>query len=290
MPAVVLLLLAASRSAVASPVEPGAKLTLVADGYAFTEGPARSRNGDVYFTDQPNDRILRWDGEHIAEWKHPAGRANGLAFAPNGDLIACADAENQLWAIAPDGKETVLVKDYEGHLLNGPNDVWIRRDGAMFLTDPLYVRDYWHRPAASQQASRNVFFLSADRKTLRPVATDLKQPNGIVGTPDGKTLFVADIDGNRTYRYRVAKDGTLTDKTLFCELGSDGMSLDDEGNVYLTGRGVTIFDRTGKRVEHIDVPQDWTGNVTFGGRDRRTLFITASKAVYTLRMRTHGAD
>ncbi len=213
-----------------------------------------------------------------------------MAFDPKGNLIACADGANELWSIAPDGKETVLIKAFEGHLLNGPNDVWVRRDGALFITDPLYARDYWTRDKASELPGRYVFFLSPDHKTFRAVATDLRQPNGIVGTPDGKTLYVSDIDAGKTYRYRMATDGTLLDKTLFCALGSDGMSIDDRGNLYLTGHGVTIFDRTGTKIDHVDVPEAWTGNVTFGGKDRKTLFITASKSAYTLQMRTKGAD
>lgn len=273
-----------------SPIAPGATLTKVADGLIFAEGPARARNGDVYFTDQPNDRIMRWDGKTVVEWKKPAGRSNGLAFDVKGNLIACADEQNQLWSITPGGTVTVLLKDYDAHLLNGPNDVWVRRDNALFFTDPLYVRDYWHRPSQSQQPGQFVYFVSTDRKVVRPIATDLKQPNGIVGTPDGRTLFVADIGAGKTYRYSVAKDGSLSDKTLFCEMGSDGMSLDDAGNLYLTGQGVTIFDKKGRKIGHVDVPESWTGNVTFGGKDRRTLFITASKAVYTLAMRSKGAD
>ncbi len=275
---------------VESPVEPGAKLVKVATGYAFTEGPARAANGDVFFTDQPNDRILLWHDGTVEDWLKPAGRSNGLAFDPQGNLIACADGKNEMWSISKDKRATVLFKDFDGGLLNGPNDVWVRRDGAMFFTDPLYVRPYWDRPKASQQKGQYVYFVSKDRKTIRPVATDLKQPNGIVGSPDGKTLYVADIGAGETFRYRIAADGSLSDKTLFCKLGSDGMSLDDKGNLYLTGQGVTIFDKTGAKIENIPVPENWTANVTFGGKDRKTLFVTASTSVYTLRMRTHGAD
>jgi gluconolactonase len=114
------------------------------------------------------------------------------------------------------------------------------------------------------------------------------QPNGIVGTPDGVTLYVADIGGNKTYKYRIHKDGTLTNKTLFCSLGSDGMTMDTEGNVYLTGQGVTVFNRAGKQIKHIDVPEGWTGNVRFGGKDRKLLFITASKAIYGIKKRVTG--
>ena len=121
------------------------------------------------------------------------------------------------------------------------------------------------------------------------VATDLKQPNGIIGTPDGKTLYVADIGARKTYAYDIQTDGSLANKRLFCELGSDGMTLDAEGNVYLTGRGVTVFDKSGKQIEQIPVPGGWTANVTFGGKDRKLLFITASMGIYGLKMKVAGA-
>ena len=273
-------------------VAPGATLQKVADGFIFTEGPAVDRKGDVYFTDQPNDAILRWNAAtgKVEEWLKPAGRSNGLAFDRKGDLIACADGGNELWAIHPDKKVTVLLKDFGGKLLNGPNDVWIRPDNGLYFTDPLYARDYWTRDKAMQQPGQYVYFLSKDRKSLRPVAIDLKQPNGIVGSPDGKTLYVADIGAWKTYRYTIEKDGTLSGKTPFCDQGSDGMARDEKGNLYLTGRGVTVFNPKGEKIHQIDVPEGWVGNVTFGGRDRKTLFVTASKGVYTLRMTVKGGE
>jgi gluconolactonase len=141
-----------------------------------------------------------------------------------------------------------------------------------------------------QQDGQHAYFLGADRKSLRRVATDLKQPNGIIGTPDGKVLYVADIGAGKTYAYEIQADGALANKRLFCELGSDGMTLDNEGNVYLTGHGVTVFDKTGKQIELIDVREPWTANITFGGKDRDLLFITASKNVYSLKMRVKGAN
>lgn len=126
-------------------------------------------------------------------------------------------------------------------------------------------------------------------KKATPAAMDLKEPNGIIGTPDGKTLYVADIGAGKTYSYAVKPDGTLEDKKLFCEMGSDGMTIDAEGNVYLTGKGVTVFDKTGKKLMNIPIPEPWTANVTFAGKDRQLLFITASKKVYGLKMRVKGA-
>ncbi len=273
-----------------SPVTPGTVLTKVGGGFAFAEGPARAKNGDVYFTDQPNDRIVRWDGKTLTDWMKPAGRSNGMAFDTKGNLIACADGKNELWSITPAGVVTVLINDYHGGLLNGPNDVWVNKDNSLYITDPLYARDYWTRSKAPQQPGQYVYLVSPDRRYVRPVATDLRQPNGIVGTPDGKTLYVSDIAAGETFRYRIESNGALADKTPFCKFGSDGMSLDDEGNVYLTGHGVTVFDKAGTQIEHIDVPEAWTGNVTFAGKDRNTLFVTASHSVYTLKMRTRGTD
>ncbi len=226
------------------------------------------------------------DGK-LSVFLSPCGRSNGLCFDAAGDLWACADEHNQLWRITPQGKATVVVKDSGGKLLNGPNDVWIRPDGGLYLTDPLYKRDYWTR-GPMEQPGQYVFFLTPDHKTLRPVATDMTQPNGIIGTPDGRTLYVADIGAGKTYAYDVQKDGALSGKRLFCPMGSDGMTIDSEGNVYLTGHGVTVFDKAGAQIAHIPIAEDWTGNVCFGGADRRTLFITASKGLYAMRMRTHG--
>ncbi len=101
---------------------------------------------------------------------------------------------------------------------------------------------------------------------------------------------MADIGAGKTYRYRIQPDGSLTDKTLFCQKGSDGMTIDDRGNVYLTGNGVWVFDPSGKQIEHIEVKEPWTANVCFGGLDRRTLFITASHCLYCLRMQVKGVD
>src|SRR5436190_12876656 len=127
-------------------VAPGAKLQVLGDGFSFTEGPSADAQGNVYFTDQPNDRIVKWstDGK-TSDWLKPAGRSNGTYFDAKGNLIACADEKNELWSISPDKKVSVLVKDFGGKLLNGPNDLWIRPDGNIYFTDPLYPRPYWTR-------------------------------------------------------------------------------------------------------------------------------------------------
>jgi gluconolactonase len=272
-------------------IAPGAKLEKLAGTYSFTEGPAADKDGNVYFTDQPNDRIVKWNAADgtVSDWLKPCGRANGTYFDRAGNLIACADEKNELWSITPDKKVTVLITNFGGKLLNGPNDLWIRPDGGIYFTDPLYKRNYWKRDPAMQQAGQHVYFLDAGRKSVTPVATDLKQPNGIIGAPDGRTLYVADIGARKTYAFDIEPGGALANKRLFCNLGSDGMTLDNEGNVYLTGKGVTVFDKAGTQIEHLDVPEPWTANITFGGVDRRQLFITASKGIYGVRTRVKGA-
>jgi len=274
-------------SAVAAP---GAKLEKLAGDFSFTEGPTADKDGNIFFTDQPNNRILKWSVEgKLSTFMQPAGRANGMFFDAKGNLIACADEKTELWAITPDGKHTVLAKEYEGKKLNGPNDVWVRSDGSLYFTDPFYKRPWWDY-SEPPQGTQQVYFLSADRKTLKRVTTDLAQPNGIIGTPDGKKLFVADIRARKTYAFDSQADGSLANKRLHCELGSDGMTLDAEGNLYLTGKGVIVFDKSGKQIAHIDVPESWTANVSFGGKDHQTLFITASTGLYSIQTKYRGAN
>jgi gluconolactonase len=270
-------------------VAPGERPVLLSATFKFTEGPAADAAGNVFFTDQPNDRICKWsvDGT-LSVFLSPCGRSNGMFFDQEGNLWTCADMNNELWKIDPQGKVTVIVKDYQGKLLNGPNDLWIAPNGAVYFTDPLYARNYWTRSPAMQQDGQHVYYLSPDQKNLTRVTTDLVQPNGIIGTPDGRYLYVADIGAGKTYRYQPNPDGSLSEKTLFCSMGSDGMTIDTEGNVYLTGRGVTVFSPEGKQIDQIPIPESWTANVTFGGPDRDRLFITASDSLYAVKTRVRG--
>jgi gluconolactonase len=182
----------------------------------------------------------------------------------------------------------VLLKEHQGKMLNGPNDVWVNPKGGLYFTDPFYKRPWWTHNQMPQDG-QHVYYLAPDRKNLRRVTDDLRQPNGIIGSPDGQTLFVADIGARKTYRYAIQTDGSLQNKQLFCEMGSDGMTLDSAGNLYLTGRGVFVFSKEGKQIDHIEVPESWTANVSFGGKDRQDLFITASKGLYSIRLNVKGA-
>ncbi|MCE6990796.1 SMP-30/gluconolactonase/LRE family protein [Dyadobacter sp. CY323] len=271
-------------------VAPGAQVEKLGDGYKFTEGPVADKDGNVFFTDQPNNKIHRWDAEtgEFSVFSDNAGRANGMYFDKKGNLVACSDEDNQVWSFDKNGKPTVLVTDYEGKLLNGPNDLWIDPKGGIYLTDPMYKRDYWKRDPKMQQDGQHVYYLLPNGKKLIRVDANLKQPNGIIGTKDGKKLFIADIGDNKTYVYDIQKDGTLTNRKLFVPKGSDGMILDSEGNLYITGKGVTVFDKTGEQIAHFAISKGWTGNVCFGGKNNDLLFITAESAVYSLKMRVKG--
>jgi gluconolactonase len=262
----------------------------LAHEFNFTEGPTADDAGNVFFTDQPNNRILKWslDGK-LSTFRQPAGRANGMCFDRQGRLLVCADEKTELWAIDAAGAVTVLAKEYDGKMLNGPNDVWAHPDGGIYFTDPFYKRPWWTHDKRPQDGE-HVYYIAPGSRAPRRVASDFKQPNGIIGSPDGKRLYVADIGGGKTYRLAIQPDGQLADKTLVCNLGSDGMTLDAQENLYLTGKGVTVFDRRGEKIEHIDVPEPWTANVCFGGADRQTLFITASKGLYSIRLKVKGAN
>jgi gluconolactonase len=271
-------------------IAPGATLQLVSDQFSFTEGPAVDKEGNIYFTDQPNDAIWKWETNGtLSLFLNKTGRANGLYIDAVGNIIACADADNELWKISPEGNVTVLYKSPEGRKLNGPNDLWIDKSGGIYITDPYYQRPYWERKAPDIKG-QHVYYLPPGKKKLVAVAEDLNQPNGIVGTPDGRHLFVADIGAGKTYKYEIGTDGELKKKLLFVEQGSDGMTLDEQGNLYITGNGVTVYNREGVKIEHIPVPEKWTGNVCFGGAQRDQLFITASKGVYLLRMNVKGVE
>ncbi|MEO6316969.1 MAG: SMP-30/gluconolactonase/LRE family protein [Chitinophagaceae bacterium] len=273
-----------------STVQPGAVLVQVSKQFIFTEGPAVDKNGNVYFTDQPNNKIWKYNTEgELVLYMENARRANGMYFDRRGRLIVCADEANQLLSIDADKNIKVLTAGFRGHAFNGPNDLWIDAKGGIYFTDPYYQRDYWTRkkPDLDRQ---DLYYLAANSKQAVIADSNLLQPNGIVGSADGKYLYVADIRGGKTYRYEIGSKGILLNKTMFVAMGSDGMTTDEKGNLYLTGKGVTIFDPSGNKIGHIPVPAGWVGNLCFGGKDRRTLFITASESVYTLQMHVKGVQ
>lgn len=301
-------------------VAPNAQLTQLGQGFSFTEGPAVDRSGNIFFTDQPNDKIYKWSANTgaITTFLTGTGRSNGMYFDKKGFLITCADMHGEVWSIDKYGHHTVLVKKYNGKLLNGPNDVWVNPvTGGMYITDPLFGRDYWDDtdprkvnlwPGTSQQASPvgstlggYVYYLSPDHRRLTRVTTESmgwspdKWPNGVIGTPDGKKLYVNkwdfDTDGSKTWVFDINYNGSLSNMKLFTDMGGDGMTMDENGNVYIANnRGITAFSKRGKRILNIPVPPGGSNNVAFGGRDGKTLFITGQDKVYSLKMKVKGAN
>jgi gluconolactonase len=276
---------AACSAQEAALVAPGAEVKKLAGDFRFTEGPAADARGNVYFTDIPNNRIHRWsvEDEQLSTFREESGGANGLYFDKDGNLLACEGGGRRLVSITPKGEVKVLAEKYQEKKFNSLNDLWIDPNGAIYFTDPRYGnRD------GMEQDGEHVYYLTPDRKKVIRVIDDMVRPNGVIGTPNGRRLYVTDHGGGKTYTYRISKGGELSDKKLFCEEGSDGMTIDVKGNVYLTTDVVAIYNRKGKRIAEIKVPER-PANVTFGGPDNKTLFITARTSLYSIEMNVRGA-
>ncbi|MEP7377425.1 MAG: SMP-30/gluconolactonase/LRE family protein [Chitinophagaceae bacterium] len=298
-------------------------LVSIQSGFGFTEGPAVDKFGNVFFTDQPNDKIYKWDASsgNITLFLSGTGRSNGMEFDKHGNLIACADMHGELWKIRPNGSHEVLVNNYHGKLLNGPNDVWINPEtGGMYITDPIFPRDYWDstdprkqnwEPTHSEQAATgkggHVYYLAKGsrhlvRVTAMPGWNADSWPNGIVGTPDGKKLYVNQWSYNGSggiWVFDIKHDGTLSNmRTFVAGLDfCDGMSMDELGNVYVsTNQGVVVYNSKGTNILTIPTGGGATNNV-FGGRDEKTLFITGGGTgdpgpikVFSQKMKVSGVE
>jgi gluconolactonase len=278
-----------ANSCVSTAAEPnvlvasGAKVKKLAGEFEFTEGPAADSEGNVYFSDIPNSRIHKWslDGK-LTTFRENSGRANGLYFDKNGNLLCCEGGNRQLTSVSSKGKVTVLADRYDGNRFNSPNDLWIDPKGGVYFTDPRYGS-----MDGLEQGGFHVYYLPAGEKKVQRVLDDLVKPNGIIGTRDGNFLYVADAGANKTYVYEIQDDGSLANRKLAAPEGSDGMTLDERGNLYLTRGSVRVYSQAGKLIEDIAIPER-PANVTFGGKDRQTLFVTARKGLYSVRMNVKG--
>lgn len=265
-----------------------AKPTLISDQFKFTEGPAADSEGNIYFTDQPNNKIWKYDiNNQLTVFVDDALRSNGMYVDKDGNVVACADEKGEIVAFGKDGSRKTLTARNDGARYNGPNDLWIDPQGGIYFTDPYYERDYWPVPKPKHE-KENTWFLPAGAKDAFIADSSLTKPNGIIGTLDGKQLFIADIGGGNIYKFDIGNDGQLSSKTLFTNMGSDGVTLDERGDFYVTGKGVTIFNPQGKQIAHIPIDEDWTANLCFGGKSNDQLFITASKSLYVMPMLVKG--
>ena len=267
-----------------------AKVEKLAGGFAFTEGPVTDSDGNVFFTDIHNNRIHKWslDGE-LTTYRENSGGANGLAFDRDGNLVVCEGVSRRVVSIKMNGQATVLADEFDDKKLNSPNDLWVDSKNGIYFSDPRYGnRDN------VEQDGEHIYYITPDRKELIRVVDDFIRPNGVLGSPDGKILYLADRAGNKNYVYDVNDDGTLSNKRFFSVDGSDGMTMDSEGNIYVTSPRkepsvvVVVYDSDGNRLEELEIPEK-PSNVCFGGSDGKTLFITARTSLYSIRMRVHGA-
>jgi len=273
----------AAGCATSSLTAPDKHVTKLAGGFRFTEGPAADTAGNVYFSDIPNEKIHIWtvDGE-LKTFRENTGRANGNFFDEAGNLLSCEGGARRVTLTDMAGNTSTLVDAYQGRRLNSPNDLWIDPKGGVYFTDPRYGN-----MDGLEQGGFHVYYLSPNRKYCRRVADDLAKPNGLIGTPDGTKLYIADPGDNKTYAYTIEPDGRLANKRLFCTEGSDGMTIDNRGNIYLTRNAVLVFNPAGQQIDTIETPER-PANVCFGGPDRDTLFITARTSIYSVKMSVRG--
>jgi gluconolactonase len=263
------------------------KLTKIADGFQFTEGGARDADGNIYFTDIPKNRIHKWNYKtnQISTFKEDSRGANGCWIDGKGNLIVCEHGGRGIYQISKAGKRTTVINEYEGKKLNSPNDLWLDKRGGIYFSDPRYGRTR----DDMEQDGEHVYYLTPNREKIIRVADDLVRPNGIVGTQDGRYLYVADQGDGKTWKYSIRKDGTLRNKKLFVEEGSDGVTLDHTGNLYLTSSAVHVYNSNGTLIEEIETAKP-PSNVVFGGENGDILFITARDSVYFIRTKVNGAS
>jgi gluconolactonase len=252
-----------------------------------TEGPVSDANGNVFFTDPYGACIYKWsqDGT-ISVFTDKSGGANGLFLDSEGNIIAVQAYRRGLAAFDRTGKETILLSTYKGKKFNEPNDIYVDQKDGIYFTDPYYHVHY----DSLELDGEHVYYLKPDRTDVLRVNEDIAQPNGIHGNPDGTLLYVIDTEEHTTYVFDVNNDGTLSNKRLFVATGYDGMTLDQNGNVYITtgaDKTVLIYDRNGTLLETITVPES-TWNVCFGGKDNSTLFITAGRSLYSIQINVKG--
>jgi gluconolactonase len=273
----------------------GAKLTRVATGFGFTEGPVWDEAGFLYVSDEEKNKIFRifLDGKENARKEEviSLGDPDGNTYDRRHRLIDCASVLRAIIAVSPDGKYTVLADRYEGKKFNSPNDVVIGPDGATYFTDPTLDLVKGEK---QETLFQGVYRLD-EQGDVRLLTKDLTQPNGLAFSPNGTRLYVDDSEQKNIRVYDVTPDGSLSHGRIFGdELGGqhegvpDGIKVDVAGNLFVTGpKGIWIWDETGHHLGTIEMPEQ-PANLTWGDKDYRTLYITATTSVYRLRTKTRG--
>lgn len=264
-------------------VAPGAKMEKLATGFEWAEGPVVNSEGTLFFTDVRGNKIYSWTTESgLSTFLEDSGGADGLYFDRDGNLLSAAGNIRGLISIDLLGKITVLADTYDNKKFNFPNDLWVDPKGGVYFSDHRYS------PLENPEMDGDhVYYLTPDRTKVIRVIDDMVYPNGVLGTPDGKLLYVIDCGPKETYVYTINADGTLSNKKFFAPEGTDGITLDTEGNVYLTTEAVAVYDSYGNKIVEIKIPEH-PSNVCFGGKNKQTLFITATTSLYSIRTRIKG--
>jgi gluconolactonase len=276
-------------------IDPAAPLTRLATGFTFTEGPIwHPRDRALLFSDMPADVRRRWDAKQgVVEMRRPANKCNGMTYDADLNLIVCEHATSTLVRERADGRREILASHFEGRELNSPNDVCVRSDGSIYFTDPWYGR----MPGFGVERPRQLGFQGVYRVPADGGAPQLlvdrdlfDQPNGLCFSPDEKTLYVNDTTHALIRAFVVAGDGSLSGERIFAsglrsktEAGApDGMKCDALGNVWVTGPGgVWVYAPSGECVGRLLAPEP-VANLAWGGADFRTLFLAASRSLYTI--------
>ncbi len=257
-------------------------------GMKFIEGPVwlRQDGGYLVFSDIPSDELKRWSADSgVKTFRHPSQNANGNALDRDGRLISCEHRGRRLSILEKDGTLRTLVDRYHGRKLNSPNDVTVKSDGTVWFTDPPYGLP----PDGIKEMDGNyVYCFDPKTQDLTIVAKDFDMPNGLCFSPDEKKLYIADSGKPHHVRvFEVQPDNTLRGGAVFCRIEAgvpDGIRCDSQGHVYSTaGDGIHVFEPDGSPLGRIPVPES-PANLCFGGADGKTLFITASTSLYSIRV------
>lgn len=279
----------------AEPIEgigPVGDLKTIGDDFQFTEGPAADGKGNLYFTDIPANRIYQLNAAgKLSTFVEPSNHKNGLMVTTAGQLLACEMDGALVVLDLPSAERKVLTDKYEGKRYNAPNDLVIDKQGGIYFTDPRF-----RAPEPWPQGKEAVYYRSPTGKVTRLIE-DLKAPNGVILSPDEKTLYVIPSMSKEMMAYQVGADGMLSEGRVFCTLkqpegrdntGGDGLTIDTEGNLYITSAlGIQVYSPEGKHLGTIEFPQQ-PANVAFGGKDLKTLYVTARTGVYSVPMQSQG--
>jgi gluconolactonase len=263
--------------------------------FSFLEGPAWDGKGNLYFTDIANNRIWKFSTEKVfSVFRESTNAANGLMFDHQGRLVACEGGAGRLTAMDEKGQVVeILAAEYDGKPFNSLNDLVIDKRGGLYFTDPRFG-DESNMP----QDKQAVYYRSPGGEIKR-VIDNMTKPNGIILSPDGSVLYVVDTYNKFVKTYRISANGMPVDERIFTILklrenapndisGADGLAMDVLGNLYVTTQlGVQVFNHRGHFLGLIQVPEV-PANCTFGGLDGKTLFITARKNLYAIKLKVQG--